>query len=449
MLRALACALLGLLLPLASGHATSLPEVLARVYATNPRLAAARARYEAAVERVAQALGSGRPRIFALSSAAISRLERAGATRGVLGFRQVLALEQQLYSGGETQALVNSKENAVLAERARLAAVEQDVLLETVVTYAAVLRDRALLAIARDTERSLDRQLAATRDRFRFGEVTRTDVALAETRFARAIADRLAAEGAVAASSADFRRLTGEPPGERLAPIGLPEPLPRSLDEALEAVDVHPIVRAAQFVLASAEDEIAVARSALLPKLALRGETALGRDPARLEARRNELALIATLSVPIYQGGAEYARLRESRRLAQQRRYELEDARRSVARDIAAAWHNLMTARARAAALASRVRAAELALEGVRTEALTGARSVVDVLDAEQELFAARLEQQRAAHEELVAAHALLAATGILSTAQLKVPVAAYDPQARYDALRGKWFGLALEETSD
>ncbi|MCX7628707.1 MAG: TolC family outer membrane protein [Geminicoccaceae bacterium] len=447
MQRALACALAGLFLGASPARAASLPEILAKVYETNPRIAAARARLAAADERVAQALGSGRPRLLAYSSAAASRLAGDRGPREILGFRQVLALEQKLYAGGETRALVSAAENAVLAERARLAAVEQDVLLETVATCAAVLRDRALFALARDNERSLERQLAATRDRYRFGEVTRTDVAQAETRLSRAIADRLAAEGALAATGADFLRLVGEPPPERLEPVGLPAALPSSLEEALEAVEVHPVVRAARFALAGAEDEIGVALAALLPKLTLRGETAFGRDPELLERRTNEIAVVATLTVPLYQGGGEHARVRETRKLALQRRYDLEDARRAVARDIAAAWHQLATARARAPAIASQIRAAELALEGVRTEALAGARSVIDVLDAEQELFAARVDEKKAVYEELVAAHALLAATGLLTVERLALPTTTYDPQAHYRKVRGKWFGLGTEET--
>lgn len=441
MLRALAPGLFLLAMLLASpGGAMTLPEALAKVYETSPRLAAARARLRAVDEEVPQALGGARPRLVASSSAIASRRDTDRGKADLSTFRQVLAVEQQLYSGGETGALVSRAENAVRAERARLAAVEQDLFLETVAVYTAVLRDRAVVELARANERSLEAQLRATRDRFRLGAVTRTDVAQAETRLARAVADRLRAEGELAVSSADFLRLVGERPGA-LEPVGLPKPLPASLEEGLEAVETHPIVRAARYALDGARDATEAALAALKPRLWLHGEASYATDPDLTYSRQSELALGATLKVPLYQGGGEYARIRQSRQTALQRRYDLDDARRSVARDVAAAWQGLLTARARLASIATQIRAAELALDGVRTEALTGARTVLDILDAEQELFAARVERTRAQREEIVAAHALLAATGTLDLERLEVPVAAHDVEAHYRAVRNKWFG--------
>jgi outer membrane protein len=145
--------------------------------------------------------------------------------------------------------------------------------------------------------------------------------------------------------------------------------------------------------------------------------------------------------VPLYQGGGEHARVRQSRQTVVQRRYDLDDARRAIGRDIAAAWQGLLTVRARLASIATQIRAAELALEGVRAEALTGARTVLDILDAEQELFAARVDRTRAQREEVLAAHALLAATGTLSVERLRVPTTPYDVEAHYRSVRGKWIG--------
>jgi outer membrane protein len=440
MLRALAPGLVASMLFAAPGAAATLAETLAKVYETNPRLEAARARLRAIDEEVPQALGTARPRLVASSSAIASRRETNRGKADLSTFRQVLAVEQQLYSGGETTALVSRAENAVRAERARLAAVEQDVFLETVAVYTAVLRDRAVVELARANEKSLEKQLQAARDRFRLGAVTRTDVAQAESRLARAIAERLRAEGELAVSDADFLRLVGEAPGV-LEPVGLPEPLPTSLEEALEAVETHPIVRAARYALDGARDETDAALSALKPRLWLHGEASYASDPDLTYSRQSELALGATLKVPLYQGGGEHARVRQSRQTALQRRYDLDDARRSVARDVAAAWQTLATARARLASIATQIRAAELALDGVRTEALTGARTVLDILDAEQELFTARVERTRAQREEVLAAHALLAATGTLDLERLRVPTAAYDPERHYRAVRGKWFG--------
>ncbi len=425
--------------------AATLPEVLARVYETNPRLQAARARLRAVDEEVPQALGGARPRLTAATSAIASRRSTDRRSADLATFRQVLAIEQQLYSGGETTALIARAEHAVRAERARLAAVEQDVLLETVAVYGAVLRDRAILDLARAVEASLRRQLDATRDRFRFGEVTRTDVAQAETRLARAIAERLRAEGELATAEAEFVRLVGEPPG-RLEPLRPPGPLPTSLEEALEAVDTHPLVRAAHFALDGAREDTEAALAALKPRLWLHGEASYTTDPDLRYERESQLAVGATLTVPLYQGGGEYARIRRSRQTVAQRRYDLDDVRRAVARDVAAAWQGWRTARARLTSIATQIRAAELALDGVRTEALTGARRVVDILDAEQELFAARIDQLRAQREELLAAHALLAATGTLTLERLEVPATPYDPEAHYRAVRGKWFGTGASE---
>jgi outer membrane protein len=440
MRRALAATLLAAVWALAfaaPAAAEPLADALARVYNDNPRLQAGREGLRAVDEAVARARAAGRPFLSGSSTIAVG----PGGNGPVQAQRQALSLTQSLYSGGETKAAVARAQDSVLAERARLMQLEQDVLLEGVSAYAAVAREASVLKLARDNEERLRVQLDATRDRERFGDVTKTDVAQAQTRHAGAIAGRIAAEGAARTAAAEYRRVIGVPP-DALSLPDPPEEVATSFDDALAQAPQSWRVQAAGHDVAAARDEVAVALAGLKPRLSLGAEIGYAASPGWQQDQRTGASVGATLTVPLYQGGGEHARVRQSKDLLQQRRHARDDVRRAVEAEIAAAWEALASADAAIRSLESQVDSAGFALEGVRQEAMVGARVVLDVLDAEQELYAAEVGLVRARGERVLAGYRLRAALGRLTAHDLGLPVTPQDPAAHLDEVGGRWFGL-------
>lgn len=420
-------------------RAMTLREALARVYQDSPRLAAAQARLRAVDEGVPLALAGGRPQVTVLSSAGLAQTRSDGDTRTLTTARQALVVSQPVYTGGAVAADTERATNEARAERARLRRSEQDVLLEAVDAYTAVMRDQAILDLATRNERRLTEQLAATRDRNRFGAVTLTDVAQAETRLARAAADRASAQADLAVSTARFQRVIGLPPDELTAAEPLPDETAAS--DASE-VDEVPEVEAASFALASARADVELAKAKLRPRLSLDGGIAYDHEPDTLIDQESSLRIGASLVIPLFQGGGEHARVRQTRQTALERRNALADARRRAEEEIAATRAELRRATARIGALEVQADRAAFALEGVRQEALVGARSVLDVLDAEQELFAAEVELAIARRDEVLASYRLAAVTGRLDSVSLGLAVEPYDAEAHLREVRDKWFGL-------
>lgn len=419
--------------------AMTLEDALVRAYQASPRLASAQARLRAIDEGVPVALAGGRPRLIANSSAAMAQTSTSGEGQTLASVRQALVLSQPVYTGGAVAADTSRAENSVRAERARLRRTEQDLLLDSIDVFTTVARDQAVLDLAQRNERRLEQQLAATRDRNRFGELTLTDVAQAETRMARARADRTRAEGELSASQARFLRIIGVAPDglTRADPLAAgPEgSMPPDLSEV-------PDVEAAAFALAEARDDIDLAKAQLKPRLSLDGEVAYEHEPSTLIDQQGSLRFGASVVIPFYQGGGEYAGVRRSRQAALERRNALDDARRQADEALAAATAAMRSATARIGALQIQTDRAAFALEGVRQEALVGARSVLDILNAEQELFAAEVELAAAQREEVVASYRLAAAEGRLDVVSLGLAVEPYDVEAHYGEVRDKWFGL-------
>ncbi len=405
---------------------------LAKTYLENPRLLEARARLRAVREGVSLARAGLRPRIEATTGLGW----RAVSDRDVLaGVRQTLSVEQPLYDGGATGAAVRAARFRIEEERARLRLTEQQVLLEAVEAYTAVLRDQRLLAIALENERRLQERLAAAKRRYRHGQISRTEVARAEARYAEAVATRQRARGNLERAGARYRRVIGDPPGGLRMP-GLPAGLPTTLDAALEMIEDHPLLRLSRFAHEAARAETGRARAALLPRISLSGRYTYLSEPDRETEHEQDLAFGAFLTLPLYAGGAARAAVRQKRQRERAALHALDDARRRVREEIRAAFEALRIARLRRQSLARRVAAARLVLEGSLEEARAGTRSLIEVLDAERERFLAESAAVEAAREEIVAAYRLLAATGRLTLEDLGIDASSYDEEAYYRELR-------------
>src|SRR5690606_112087 len=412
----------------APGWAQTLEEALVAAYLTNPDLAAQRAALRATDELVPQALSDWRPTLALQGDAIATDLETSNDGGSFNTTRGAIALDQRIYSGGETVANTRRAEALVRLERARLLAFEQQVLLDGVTVYSSLLAAEAVLDFAIQNENRLLRQLQATRDRFEVGEVTRTDVAQAEAALARATASRVQAEGELAAARADYRRVINQEP----ARLVVPEPLriiPGSEAEAQQIAEVNnPNIVAAQFDLAAARADVDVALSALLPRLSVRGELTYAEDPNQVLDWQREASIGANLTVPLYQGGGEYARVRQTKQTVRQREDDLEAAYRAVRNEVTAAWQALLTATTQIDSISEEVRANEIAVEGARREALVGQLTTLDVLDTESNLFQSQVELVRARRDQVVASYRLKAAIGELTVMGINLPVEPYDP---------------------
>jgi TolC family type I secretion outer membrane protein len=430
--------------------AQSLEQALISAYLTNPQLEAQRAALRSTDELVPQALSGWRPTLQADGSVTYNDSDRTGNQQDQFtSLSSALALDQELYSGGETVANTRRAERLVHVERARLVVVEQDVLLQAVTVYTDLLAARAVLDFATQNESRLRRQLQATNDRFEVGEVTRTDVAQADARLSGSTADRIQAEGAVAAAVAAYRRVINQEPAGLVVPQPLAD-LPGSQEEAQGlAQDQNPNIAAAQYNLSAARAEVDVAESALLPRLSLRGELSYARNPTEVLDYRRDASIGANLRVPLYQGGGEYARVRQTKQTVRQRRDDLEDTFRAVRDEVTNSWETLVTATSRIESIGAQVRANEIAVEGSRQEALVGQRTTLDVLDQESDLFQSQVDLVQARRDQIVASYRLKSAVGQLTVAGINLPVQPYNDEAYYDATRNRWIGLGESPDGD
>ncbi len=432
-----------------AASAQSLEEALAQSYAANPRLLGERAALRATDEGVSAALSAWRPTVSLssnyghrqqrLSGSFFSSDDFSGSTPGAVGLR----LSQPLYQGGATTAQTHAAEERVVAGRARLVDVEQQVLSAAASAYVAVVRDQSVVELNQNNEQVLERQLQATRDRFHVGEVTRTDVSQAEARVADARASRIESEGTLESARAGYENLMGVLPGRLEFPAMDGFSVPATAAAALELSGArNPSILAAAASERAALHDVSAAGANLLPRVTLDAMAQRGWSPNSFTDESDTLEVTANVLIPLYQSGAEYARVRQLREIALQRRRELDTARRMVRESVAQSWEQLQTARARVDAFEASVEANGIALEGVQQEAAVGARTVLDVLDAEQELFEARVNLVRAEAAAADATFRLLSVVGGMTARALRLPVELYDPTDNYDAVRGKWLGF-------
>lgn len=426
----------------AAAEAQTLNDALIQAYQTSPTLAAQRASQRATDETVAQANAAKRPSLSLSTGLTTTYTSNDTAAHSTNGLALTLSASQSLYRGGRTEAAIDQAEANVLAGRARLRGSEQSLLSSVVEAYMGVLRDQAVLQLNTNSEQVLQTELAAARSRFQLGAATSTDVATAESRLSAAQASRIQAEGALRVSIATFEQRVGSPPGAMAMPSPLTM-LPNSLEQAIEiALMEHPTVVAAFYSELASQSSVRSAEGAMKPTVNATLSTSRRPDdwPDVTPATLTTTAGI-TVSVPLYQAGAEYSSIRSARENLAQSRLNLEDARRTVRSQVNQAWQLLATARAQILARGDQVRASEVALRGFRQEQEVGARTLLEVLNAEQDLLNARVQLVTARRDEVVASYNLLTAMGRLTAMSLELPVPIYDPTANYDRNAERWFG--------
>ncbi|TNE63080.1 MAG: hypothetical protein EP335_10535 [Alphaproteobacteria bacterium] len=445
--------------------AETLEEALAAAYESNPQLMAQRAALRAVDEGVSSAKSGFLPNLSGTIGHSESRnkttadtvndanepITRIDETRPKVDSYDVTA-SVNLFRGFQDRNAVKSATQSVMAGRAQLQSVEQSVLLDGVSAYMNVVRDEAVVKLNQNNVQVLERQLQASRDRFRVGEITRTDVAQSEARLESAKSSLLSAEATLASSRAQYRRVIGRAPATLETP-GTKPALPESLDSAIEvAMEQSPGVISARYNEKAAQYNVYQAEGALSPSLGAQASwTRRETSGSSFDSTAGELidgSSIGTtksvgvqLSVPIYAGGQRYSTIRRAKQLRSQALMNIRQAERVAQENVFVAWDNYRAAVGQIASTEAAVRANEIALEGVRQEAAVGSRTTLDVLNAEQELLNSRVSLVRAQRDEFVAAYSLVSATGRLTAQDLGLNVEQYDEEAYYDKVKNKFIG--------
>ncbi len=406
--------------------AETLTDALISAYRNSPELKAARASLRGTDEDVAQARAARRPTLGAQASAGVNH--SFAFNRDSRFATLNLAASLTLWDGGTTDLAIRSARAGVRVGRVNLIDTEQQVLLAAITAYMDMRRDKKLLQLARTSFEVAAQQLKATRDRFEVGEVRRTDVSQVEARKALAQSVVALRQGTLEISREAYHVAVGRYPGRLAPPPPLPA-LPKTRDAARAlALKNHPAIQRARIMVEIADLNVARARAAMKPRIALQGNLAINAN-----APTGDTAGVSiTGSVPIYQGGSLSSALRKARELAQKARFDLQRAGQLVTQGVNRSWSQLAIARATITARRKEVESAQVALNGIRDEASLGTRTALDVLDAEKVLFEARTNLATARHDEEIAAYGLLSATGLLTARHLGLGVRVYDPAIHY-----------------
>ena len=429
--------------------AQTLTQALAETYNTNPQLLAQRALLRATDESVPQALAGWRPTVnFTgnLGGTRASFAEPPLRTAYTTFYSNSLNLQvtQPVYSGGRTLAQTRQAMNTVESTRAQTLATETSVFQAVAMAYLDVVENQALVEVDRNNVQVLRKQLEATQDRFRVGEVTRTDVAQAEASLAQGQGTLTTAEGTLAQARAEYVAAVGHEPGVLLLPRERPA-LPATREEALSlAANNNYSVISANFAELAARDNIDVVKSQLLPQISLVGT--LTREVAPSVTLSSSLEQIASIQAQmtwsLYEGGALYSQTRQAEQTVGQRLSQVDQARRTAVQTAENAWETLKAARASIASFAAAVRAAQIALEGIQQQALVGTATTLDVLIQNQTLLTTQQQLIVAEHDAALGEFNVAAATGRLTAADLHLPVQLYDMERHFNQVKYKAIGF-------
>ena len=438
----------------ASVAAETLESALTKAYGLNPTLNAQRASARATDETVPQAKALGRPTVSINADVGTQQSEGksksggaspAAGRYGLLTYPRGagLTLNQTLYNGNKTENSTRAAESQVLGARETLRNTEQTTLLSGATAYMNVLRDTAILSLRRNNVEVLEEQLRQTNDRFRVGEVTRTDVAQAQSRLAASRSDAILAESNLKTSLGIYRQQIGEEP-KQLAPAKpIENLLPKTRDVAISISQAeHPAILGALHGVDAQLLQVKVVESDLYPNLSLQGTVQDRIDPTTVGSNVYSGSIVGKLTVPIYEGGLTYSRIRQAKETLGQTQITVDIQRDTVRAAVIQSWGQLEASKAQIIASQAQVSAAEVALNGVREEAKVGQRTTLDVLNAQQELLNARVALITAQRDRVVNSYNVLSAIGRLDAITLALKTPTYFPAVHYQQVKDKWIGL-------
>ncbi|MEW6438794.1 MAG: TolC family outer membrane protein [Pseudomonadota bacterium] len=443
-------------------HAETMSGALALAYQTNPDLGQQRAGVRAQDENVPRATSQYRPTVSATGQFGYSNLaihEPGSAISPLLGgvsssgseFNASsdtgnigLTVTQTIFNGNRNYNGVRQAESNVFGARETLRNTEETVLQNGATAYMDVLRDTAILDLRKNNIIVLEEQLRQTRDRFNVGEVTRTDVAQAASSLASARSDYFTALANLDTSIANYHQVIGIDPAQLQPARSVEALLPHDLNDAIAvAQQEHPEVQAALHQVDSAELQVKLVEGELMPTVSVAGQVTQNYNfQGEPGFREFNATILGEVSIPIYTGGEVDARVRQAKELLSQAELQADLQRTQVRASVVSNWGLLDSAKAVIVSDQAAVKAAEIALEGVREEARVGQRTTLDVLNAQQTLLNARVSLVSAQRDRVVASYATLASVGKLSVDGLGLDVVRYDPTVHFNQVKDKWFGL-------
>jgi len=435
--------------------AETIEAALVRAYQNNPQLNAQRAQVRFTDEAVPQALSGYRPKVNVTASAGYQYTDVLSNTGDLNQFRPPpihgansprsvgATITQNLFNGQQTANKTRAAESQVSGAREALRVLEQSVLLSAATIYMDYLRDSAIVEVQKSNVRVLEQTLKQTKDRFNVGEVTRTDVAQSEAQLAAGKTQLLTADSTLTTTRANYRRIIGNEPVALAPGSPVDRYLPGSLPGAVElGLTQNPNVTAAMFGIDVSYLQVKVNEGALLPTVNLVGSVQQSYEQQMTIYRSFGASAVAQLNIPIYQGGAEYSLIRQSKETLAQQRLVLEQQRDQTRANVVTAWGQLVAGKAQVQSAQAQVTASEIALNGVREEAKAGQRTTLDVLNAQQALVNARVALVTAQHDRVVASYSTLNTIGRLSPIVLNLQTVTYDPSVHYHQVRDSWVGV-------
>ncbi len=434
-----------------NARAESLEGALSKAYGQNPTLNAQRASTRATDESVTQAKALGRPTVSVSADAGVTQSDFKAVSSGqkIKGNELYTprgasaTVSQTLWNGNKTENSTRAAESQVLGARETLRNTEQTVLLNGATAYMNVLRDTAILNLKRNNVDVLEEQLRQTNDRFKVGEVTRTDVAQAQSRLAASKSDAILAESNLKTSLAGYRQQIGDEPKQLGPGKSVESFLPSNREKALQISQTeHPAIIGALHGVDAQQLQVKVAESDLYPNLSVQGSVQDRWAAATDGTYGYAASVVARLTVPIYEGGLTYSKVRQAKETLGQTQITVDIQRDTVRAAVVQSWGQLEASKAQIVSSQAQVKAAEIALNGVREEAKVGQRTTLDVLNAQQELINARVALITAQRDRVVNSYNVLSSIGRLNANSLRLKVGVYNPKIHYDQVKDKWIGL-------
>ncbi len=436
-----------------NAYAQNIFEALSQAYETNPTLQAQRAYLRAIDENVAIAKSGYRPTVSLNGTYADNNTDVKNSVGNPDGDRYSYSakISQPLFNGLQTINSVKSADSMVLSEQNNLYNVEQTVFIDASTAYLDVVQNKAIVDLQKNNEKLLKKRLDETVQRFNVGEVTRTDVSQARARYARAKADRISSEGTLEASKAVYAKIIGVAPVDVKAPEGeIDKFLPKTPEEALEYAKAHNYsIRQAKNYFDSKDYDVKTNTGALLPQVSLDGVASRTRnytDNISGVKEQDDLEWSVNMSIPLYEGGETRAKIRQSKYQKWQAQEQVLEAERLVTSNVTSAWEYMVANKAMITSIKEQVRANEIALDGVQKEEALGNRTILDVLDAYQELLNSNVEEVKARRNYYVSAMTLLQAMGRLTARDLGLNVELYNAEKYSAETRNKWLSLSIDK---
>ncbi len=420
-----------------------LRDALALAYETNPQVKKSIAELESVNSEITKAYGEFLPDVSAQL--------QYGRQRNAIGSsefdyrdanKQTLSLEQPIFNGGASLAKIDQADYEIEVARFNLQLSEQMVLFNTVQAYTGYITAEALLEVAESNYELLEKQLDFAEARFELGELTRTDALQAKARLAAVEAEKISARTSLISAKSQFQQVVGIEPKKLAFPSKLP-PIPESLEKALELTEkFNPQLRAAIFAQKAAEEDVDISIANILPSASVVGFMQRDKNSGFLNGNFDSDSVLLQLSIPIFQGGAEYANIQQARKSALAQDFASNDVKRNIEQQLRSVWAETESAKAAIEANEVAVEAAQVAFEGVDEEQEYGLRNILDVLDSEQRLFDAKNNLLLAKRDQIIAYYSLLDKMGLLTAKNLELPTKIYDPKQSYDDTKFQFIGF-------